>query len=719
MARRKKPSKPKAPVNSGKAKSSPAKATNSSSSSKAKKHPTTGFNLGKWAWLPAIVGFLLYLNTVPNQYTIDDELVLSKNKYVQNGFAGIPDLLSHNFIHGFQGTNDGLYRPLSQITFAIEHSLFGADPWHGHLFNALFLALTGWMICLFLARLWPNGPPWFPLVVALLFVTHPIHTEAVANIKGRDEILALLNFLAAAWFSINYYDHSKVKDLIWSCVFFALALLSKESALTFLAVIPLMLYFFRECELKQLLKPTVPLIVVGIVWFGIRQSVLSSIGTEADEGVFGVLNNSLYGASNLLEEKVTALWLQVVYFGKMLFPYPLRHDHSFNQIPVMGLSEPKAWLGIAFFVGAIVLILRQWKQRNMLVFGLLFYFGTLVIVSNLLLLIGSTFAERFLFAPSLGFAMVCAWLLGKLVKQPKQKGGFQPLVFLKSNPGFAAVFLLVIGIYSLQTVVRNAEWKSNLTLFEADMPHLENSARAHYNYGSELMQLAQKSTEQTSRGRAAQSAIHHLSRAIEIYPEYSDAANNLSNAYAYNEQLDQAVAVLDQLILRDPSYRKGQYNRAYYNYKRKQFELSLQQWQAYLSGDPNNANAQYFAGDCLGNLQRFDEAIRYLQQALALDPNLIGAQILLGQAYGFKGDYQNAIKTLVQATQISPNNPTAYDALGITYMISGQPQKAVSAFETEVRLNPSDLQAKQKLADAYDRSGNSAKAAEMRKQLQR
>ncbi len=718
MARKQKPTRPKSKP-APKAASKPEK-TPASKSKRSQKKPLASSNpLGKWVWLPAIFGCLLYLNTVPNEYTIDDGLVLSKNKYVLEGISGIPDILSHNFIHGFQGTNDGLYRPLSQVTFAIEQSLFGPEPWHGHLVNALLMGLIGWLICLFLARLWPTGPPWFPLIAALLFVAHPIHTEAVANIKGRDEMLALLNFLAAGWFALGYFDQKKGKDLIWSGVFFALALLSKESALTFLAVLPLMLYFFRELPLVQTLKHVIPWAVVGGLWFILRTSVLNSIGSEADEGVFGLLNNSLFGAENLLEEKVTAIWLQVLYFWKLVLPYPLLHDHSFNQIPVMGLNSGKAWLGIVFLAGNGFLIVKYWKQRQVWLFGLLFYLGTLVIVSNLLFLIGSTFAERFLFAPSFGFALLSAWMLGKLVKRPPGKGAFDAMGFLKTNSVFTLIFLGIIGLYSLQTLVRNAQWSSNLALFEADAPHLDNSARAHYNLGSELMRVAQFSENPTQKSEAAQRAISELTRAIEIYPDYSDAANNLANAYTYNNQTEQAVVVLDQLMERDPTYRKGQYNRAYYNYSLKRYELALQQWKAYLAGDPNNANALYVAGDCLGNLQRFDEAIQYLNQAISIDPSMMGAQVLLGQAYAFKGDVKNAVAVLSKATQIDPNNAGAYDALGIAYMIGGQPQKAVAPFEAELRLKPNDSQTIQKLAEAYEKSGNPQKAAELRNRLQR
>ena len=188
------------------------------------------------------MSFALYRESIGFGYVLDDVIVLSENSFVQKGFKGIKDILSKESFTGYFGTQKDLvagsrYRPLSIVSFAIEHEFLGNYPAASHLINILLYAFTACLIFrLFqLFNISKPDSPWYlalPFIGALLFVAHPIHSEAIANIKGRDEILCLLFAIAALISWIRYYDTKSKVHAGASMVWFCLALFSKENAVT-------------------------------------------------------------------------------------------------------------------------------------------------------------------------------------------------------------------------------------------------------------------------------------------------------------------------------------------------------------------------------------------------------------------------------------------------------------------------------------------------------
>ena len=146
------------------------------------------------ALIIALSGFFLYLNTIFNDYAVDDLAVIQENRFTKQGVAGIPILLRTFYWEGYWNNNSGIYRPLSMVTFALEWQFFPDNPHAGHVTNIILYAITGFLLFKVLRRLMPEQNILFPFFVSLVFIAHPVHTEVVANIKSRDEILCLLLF---------------------------------------------------------------------------------------------------------------------------------------------------------------------------------------------------------------------------------------------------------------------------------------------------------------------------------------------------------------------------------------------------------------------------------------------------------------------------------------------------------------------------------------------
>jgi len=225
-----------------------------------------GYNI---SWIGGIIIFitaiLLYIQTLPYEYVLDDQIVLTDNQYTNQGFSGISKILTTESFAGYFGEQKdilpgGRYRPLSIVTFAIENQLAGQNSKLSHFINTCLYATLCLLIYLTLCKMFlSNGKQWYctiPFIATLLYTLHPLHTEVVANVKGRDELLAMLFSMSALFTTIKYFDTKKIAWLCLACVSFFLGLLAKENTLTFMAIIPITLFVFRDTSIKKILTPT-------------------------------------------------------------------------------------------------------------------------------------------------------------------------------------------------------------------------------------------------------------------------------------------------------------------------------------------------------------------------------------------------------------------------------------------------------------------------------
>ena len=329
--------------------------------------------------LIVVFSFLLYGNSIYNKYALDDAIVITENNFVKKGFNGIPDILTTELFTGFFGVKKNLveggrYRPFSLITFAIEYEFFGANPFIGHFFNILFYALTGIVLYLVLLKLFQSKikSNWnliIPFLATILWLFHPLHTEVVANIKGRDEIFSLLGSLASLLLILNYLEQRKPILLISALVVFFLALLSKEMTITYLLIIPLSIYFFTDRSTKEILIPTLLLLIPTALFLYLRQSIM---GEPAVTGVSipqELMNHSFLGTT-LPEQYATIIYTLLLYLKLLFIPYPMTFDYYPYHIAITQFSNPWVILSILIhlFLAFMQLKILQKSQLFRLVF---------------------------------------------------------------------------------------------------------------------------------------------------------------------------------------------------------------------------------------------------------------------------------------------------------------------------------------------------------------
>lgn len=634
----------KKPTNSRSKKS----ASKNSAVDKPSKKQVKAFWLAHWqpTLVLIVVPLALYTVTLSFGYVLDDKIVLSENRFVQQGWEGIGDIFGKESMVGFLGEQKDLivgarYRPLSLATFAIEYEIWGAMPKWSHFFNMLLYTLSGLLLFRVLSQfLSTKGEKWWqgiPFWASLLFLLHPVHTEVVANIKGRDEILALLFSLATLYYSIRYFDHKRVFSLILAASSFFVALMAKENALTFLAVIPLTLHLFKGASLKQLGIVTGPLLLVFILYLGIRISVIGYLLGSGLE-VTGIMNNPFYGTT-FAEKYATIMYTLGQYLKLWFFPHPLTHDYYPYQVPIINWLDARALVSLALYLGLGWIMIRQWKGRPVISWSIAYYITTLSIVSNIVFPVGAPMNERFLYMPSIGFAVLLAYLIWEVL----------PEVFRKTRwiapVSWGLLALFVLG-FSLKSWSRIPAWKDEMSLNRAAIKVSTNSARANSYMAYSLYQAGLQTNDQVQKKQLYEEALPYVNRALEIYPTYSDAVTCKGGLVAGLYQMD---GNLDQLL------------EAFYSLLRARHVGFLDQYMTYLNGraDRNKLATFYHrAGFQLlaEEQQNYPLAIQYLNYGLQIAPN--DPQLLLDMAsvYLVMGQYNNAVQISQRGLQLQPGN---------------------------------------------------------------
>ncbi len=633
-----------------------------------------------------ILPFLLYANTLRNNYALDDSIVITENIYVQKGVGGLKDIFSNDTFTGFfkkkkDLVQGGRYRPLSLATFAIEKSIWGNTPSLSHLINAMLYSLlclllfnTIQKILLYLDKSELALPLAF--LSTLIFIVHPIHTEVIANIKGRDEIMAVMFGLFSLIMFLKYIELGKVKYVLLSGGLSFLALLSKENALVFLFIAALL--FLLKFKKNAYSRYIIGLLVLSIssgIYFIIRWKVLGGFSTAP---VNELMNNPfLYAQDN--QKMPTILYTLILYLKLLVFPQPLTYDYYPYHIQLQTWANPLVILSLTLYLSLLILLFYYFKKNKILAFAIGGFLITLLPVSNLLVNIGSFMNERFLFLPSVGFAIGGGYLIYALLKK------------IKSKTIIEFAFLIILCLFSAKTIARNRDWKDNFTLFTHDVKISKNSAKGNCTAGGALLEQAQKVRDEGKKQEYLQRSIAHLNTALEIYPNYIDALLLIGNAhYHYNKNYNSIFLAYENLFMLAPKYDLAYSNLNSMLAEEKDAEVRKKGYQLILKYRHNDFDANYQLGSTYGKmLNQFDSAHIYLSQAVQIRPESKLANRDLGVACALTGKFKESLRYFEKVLEIDPTDPANYINLGITYQNLGNSEKAAELFREAEKLKNS------------------------------
>ncbi len=568
------------------------------------------------ALITALLCIVLYGNTINNEFALDDTAVIVQNEYVWRGFAGIPDIMTKDAYDSYFkqiNTTDqvrgGRYRPLSIVTFAIEQQFFGplsqlqadslvrfgvtpvAKEEHDRQFiklmhirhgvNIVLFALSCVVLLRFLRSIVFRGQPMLAFFATVLFALHPIHTEVVANVKSRDEIMSLLFICFTFLMAFAYNRAGKIWMMAGALLCYILAFLSKEYAITLLFLLPLSFYLFDEMDVKKSAIRSLPYWGVAVVYVVVRLLVMPQRSVFSDNDIQINPYAMAHGTQKLATEIATLLQ----YLRMMVFPHPLSCDYSYNQLPYVDFSDYTVWVSLVVHLLLLATGVYFFLRRSVVCFGIAFYFINIMMVGNLLFDIGATMCERLAYHSSVGFAIVFAAAAGYIVS--RYKWAAKPIVWA---PVAAIVLLLGAG----KTIARNADWKNDQTLFYKDINVCPNSFLITSNVGSLLVNNADNEPDTAKRNADIRRAIGLFGHALSLQETYALGHLNRSVAYLKLSMPDSAAADLEwvrNLYPVHPSLPNMYYYVGLDFFYKNQFYPASTAWQITLQLSPGHPQA--------------------------------------------------------------------------------------------------------------------------------
>jgi len=627
-----------------------------------------------------LIAFAVYFTALLNDFVYDDKAQVLENPWIKD-IRNIPASFSKSVWSFRPGMVSNYYRPMMHIVYMMNYHIFGLRPWGFHLVNIVFHAGVSVIVFLVVSRLLGRSEKGgsipllsdelstvrhslftfhdsrsFAFVAALLFATHPIHTEAVTWIAGLPD-LACAFFYLFSFYSYMRWEEGLRSGYVVSVISFFFAAISKEPALT----LPVMLiaydYFFKKERPKspRFFWRYTPYLIAGGVYLLLRWHALKGFAPDvAYEGL-----SSYQYAIN-----VFPLFLE--YLKDLFFPFNLNFWHAFH--PSESLLQTEVMLSVSVALIFAAGIFLAWKKNKTLFLGLLFLLLPLIPAFYIKGIVGKPYAERYLYLPSFGFVLLLAsFLIWVQVKRP----GYILVIMLGA--------ISLGGLYSIHTVQRNSIWKNDLILFSDTVKRSPDSAPPRRLLGNALLDM----------GRVDE-AIEQYQIALILDAKSVTAHKNLGLAFMKKGMTREAITEYQKALTIDPNDAEVHRDLGNVYAKSGMTDEAIEQYRLQLIMDPNSPETYTGLGMVLARKGMVREAIAEYQKALAIDPNYVDAHYNLGSAYANTGQTDKAIEHFRAAVELRPNDAFYHNVLGIAYGQKGFFEKAIEEFNTAIQIAPQE-----------------------------
>lgn len=525
---------------------------NTSSTRKTAKSLSLELINSKYIFIAVIitVSLVVYLNTMSNGFVYDDEEQILQNPWIKD-VRYIPNIFS-SAMWAFESEHiSNYYRPIIHILYMADYYIFGLNPWGFRLSFMLLHAGASVLVFLIASKLVnylklrtdlesASSLKWSALIAAILFATHPIHTEALGW-GGGEPLFAF--FYLSSFYLYMKADGTRGRWFILSLFFFFLATLCKETALTlpiFLIVYdyslssPLPLWERVKARGVSDFKKYFPFLIVAGIYFILR---IYFIG--------GITPLKRHTELSNYEYLINIFPLFIQYLEKLILPINLSVYHVFH--PIHSIIEWKGMLSVILtllFIGIVYLS----RKNRIAVFSLLWMVIPLLPAMYIPALGENTFTERYLYLPSVGFVILMAMLMERifvLMLCVRMK------LIQEKTAGIATISMLIIitSLYSIGTIKRNLIYRDNYTLWSDTVEKAPDGYMPHYNLGMIYYEKG-----------LLDKAIEHYQAAIRIIPDFVEAYNNTGIAYLDKGLVEKAIEYFQTAIRLAPDYTEAYNN---------------------------------------------------------------------------------------------------------------------------------------------------------------
>ncbi|KAM5251769.1 protein O-mannosyl-transferase TMTC1 isoform 4-T4 [Hipposideros larvatus] len=701
---------------------------------------------------------LCYGRSLQGEFVHDDVWAIVNNPDVRPGAPLRWGIFTNDFWgKGMaENTSHKSYRPLCVLTFKLNIFLTGMNPFYFHAVNVILHCLVT-LVLMYTCDKTVFKNRGLAFVTALLFAVHPVHTEAVAGIVGRADVLACLLFLLAFLSYNRSVDQCCVGDcfpptaspffLLLSLFLGTCAMLVKETGVTVFGVC--LVYDLFSLSHKQEKSsngvihqhspqqpgspqpaslPAHPLRENGKQqrfshkgsWSGCH----SSLPPEPKSSGFPVSPGAVWSMMRFL----TYSYLLAFNVWLLLAPVTLCYDWQVGSIPLVETLWDTRNLATILLAAVMALLslhclaaFKRLEHKEVLV-GLLFLVFPFIPASNLFFRVGFVVAERVLYMPSMGYCILFVHGLSKLCACLHRCGATT----------LTASTVLLLLLFSWKTVKQNEIWLSRESLFRSGVQTLPHNAKVHYNYANFLK----------DQGRNRE-AIYHYRTALKLYPRHASALNNLgtlmrdtAEAKAYyqkalqlnpqhnralfnlgnllksQEKKEEAISLLKDSIKYGPEFADAYSSLASLLAEQERFKEAEEIYQAGIKNCPDSSDLHNNYGVFLVDTGSPEKAVAHYQQAIKLSPSHHVAMVNLGRLYRSLGDnsvaeewYKRALQVARKAEILSP--------LGALYYNTGRYEEALQIYREAAALQPSQRELRLALAQVLAMMGQTKEAERM------
>jgi len=582
----------------------------------------------------ALAVLMAYANTLPHPFVYDDHAQIVENPNIQSlSRLGYHFQTSHK-IGGFEDVENYAYRPLFWTGLALDYLLWGLNPFGYHLTNVALHFLNAAQVLVVMMATFENRI--LSLIVALLWALHPVHTEAVNLPSAKTVLLYALFYLLSLILFLKGTDAKDRRQFPWivgALMAFVLSLLSYEMAVT-LPAVALLLDTARAKRQGRPIGTTIrrhaPIHLLFLLslaaYLLIRHVMLPGTGPPATGTVQGLW-------PRLLRVPVIVM----ADLSLLAFPRSLSIHRSVSIPRPQSFFDPVILGSMLFIVLLGLALARLAKDCDAPLWGMGWF---LLIESSVLNIIPiyRVGAERFLYLPSAGFLAAVVFGLGRAVERLEVS---RPRVKWR---GYAACFCLVtVILYGLRVIVRNRDWRDDMSLLQATVAASPTSLLALRNLGDAYIKTGQLPlAEQT------------FLRAVNLEPASPWTYYGLGLVYQRQGRLDRALA----------------------------------EWQRALQIIPRYVKARLALGTVYLQQGKLAQGISELEEAARTAPEIAETHHNLGVGYLLIKRPDQAVNALGKAVALDPTNAMFHHVLGLAYRQAGKPDLATTAFAKARSLDP-------------------------------
>ncbi len=693
--------------------------------------------------LIALAGLLAYSNTLSSPFQFDDFSNIKENQLIQ-------DL--DNFTSSLKGYSYNTRRFVGYFTFALNYHFGGLDVAGYHIVNLLIHIFNAILIYLFVILTFRtpffNNPPTPPPLIkggyilalfsALLFVSHPVQTQAVTYIVQRFTSLAALFYLL----SIVTYIKGRLlsqsaesgaqgvtgkekKHLALPLTFYFLSLLSavcamKTKEIAFTLPMTVILYefsFFRTPLRKKLLFLLPILLTLVIIPLSIMNidKPIGDILSDVSERT-RLQTNIPRGDYIMTQMRVITTYIRLIFF-------PVNQNLDYDYPIYRSFLIPSVLLSFLFLLSILVvglylfyasrirakgrahsaedksresrlLSLSHLSPENysllpyyrLIGFGIFWFFITLSVESSVIPIVDVIFEHR-VYLPSVGAFIAITTSVFLITRRLKSR-------WHAIDRTVISLLAIIVMVLAGTTYARNVVWQDEMSLWEDVVRKSPGKSRGYNDLG--YIHLGKGSIER---------AIEHFQTAIKLNPLYNDAYNNLGVSYYSKGLTDMAIALFRKALELNPEFPDAHNNIGLVLRSQGDIDLAIEHFMTALKLKPGYPEAIINLGAAYVTNGVSDKAIALFRKALALNPEFPEAHNNLGLVLRSQGDIDLAIKHFMTALKLKPDYPEAIINLGVIYGTKGLSDKAIAHFRKALELNPGDPDAHNNLGVAFRSQG--------------